>query len=64
MVFGTGDALQAVTVTANTGFLRAAESQVGILTHSVRPSNDRYFPYDSLPKPLAPIRFVPVTVNS
>ena len=35
MVFGTGDALQAVTVTANTGFLRAAESQVGIYTDTL-----------------------------
>ena len=33
-MFGTGDHLQAVTVTANSGFLRAAENQVALTTHA------------------------------
>ena len=28
IIFGTGDTLQAVTVSANVGFVRAAENQV------------------------------------
>ena len=38
-IFGTGDALQVVTVSANTGFIRAAQSQninLAVICHESR----------------------------
>lgn len=34
VIFGTGDALQAITVSANVGFVRAAMNQVCIMLSS------------------------------
>jgi hypothetical protein len=30
LIFGTGDTIEAVTVTANSGFVRSAKTQVGV----------------------------------
>jgi hypothetical protein len=41
-VFGTGDALRAVTVSANEGFIRAAKSQVIRISHHLLACMTRY----------------------
>jgi hypothetical protein len=38
-IFGTGDALRAVTVSANEGFIRAAKSQVIRISHHLKLSD-------------------------
>lgn len=59
VVFGTGDHLQAITVTANCGFVRAAVSQGVHLTVHLHPARALTEQKESTAFPLKGIHFIP-----